>query len=222
MSETMVVPAAVPFDFHSSRPCVLSTVEKSSMPFTLVRSAGPDPTPPCQMSLTRAVPVAEPLLFHSSAPDEPSSAWNRTIPLTATRSLGLDPVLPGLMSRTREGAAALAGGVGASNEPTSPSATATTRAHRVTILRLYRRLVAGARGCPGAAGRGHRSAQHAGPFTCPACAGQYSFGVRRRQRLPCLVTPAHCAVPSITAGSRVTCSPYFVFSLRKPFTLPRR
>src|SRR5262245_60070145 len=83
MSLTILVPAAVPSLFHSSRPCTPSSAVKNSVPLRLVRNdgdKGPELSP-----LTGTVPAAVPSLFHSPTPWRSSHAKN-SVPLTSAQA----------------------------------------------------------------------------------------------------------------------------------------
>ena len=66
MSLTSLVPAAVPFDFQSSRPWLPSSALKKSDPSASARSKGEESTPFWLMSLTSVVPPGVPSDVQSS------------------------------------------------------------------------------------------------------------------------------------------------------------
>ena len=106
MSLTRTVPALVPFDFHSSLPCLPWSAVKNNFPSTAVKWAGPSPSSvavPGSMFLTRTVPALVPSDLHSSRPWVPSLAVkNNRAAHSGQGGSGLEPVLPpGLMSLTR-------------------------------------------------------------------------------------------------------------------------
>src|SRR5690349_15007670 len=103
MSLTSTVPAAVPLDFHNSKPWVPSLAAKNAVPLKLVKEKRFEPAEPGRMSLTSTVPAAVPLDFHSSAPVTPLSAVKNSLPLTFAMEKEKgppEPAAPGRMSLT--------------------------------------------------------------------------------------------------------------------------
>ena len=88
-SRTIVVPAAVPSDLQSCRPCVPSSATKNSVLPTAVSLSGPASARPGLMSLT-SVDVPLPSPWYSSAPRAPSLAAKKYPLPTATAGPGDD------------------------------------------------------------------------------------------------------------------------------------
>src|SRR4051812_22832358 len=83
-SLTMAVPAAVPSDFHSSKPWGPSLAEKNRVLPTAVRLRGQELVEPGLRSEIMAVPAGVPSLRHSSSPWVASVALKYNAPFIAT------------------------------------------------------------------------------------------------------------------------------------------
>ena len=99
MSLTNTVPVSVPSLFHSSKPLVLLSATKNSVPFTFVRLKGIE-SPRKKMSLTITVPASVPSLLKSSLPPTAWSHSKKRVPFTFVKAVGKPHPAQGLATRT--------------------------------------------------------------------------------------------------------------------------
>ena len=107
-SRTSAVPAAVPSETHSSRPCVPSSAENHTRPPKAARCSGREeksgspnaPGSTVLMFLTNRVPAEVPSVTHSSRSPARVAAKKSCVP-TAVSPSGSLPAPPGSMSATR-------------------------------------------------------------------------------------------------------------------------
>jgi hypothetical protein len=132
MSLTRTVPAAVPSDFHNSRPVVPSVAAKNRMPFATHMPPRVQIPAPELMSLTSTVPASVPSDFQSSSPLTPSAKAKYAVPLKSTRPKKVGEAGPGMMSLTSTVPASVPSDF-QSSDPWTPSWATKNRVSSTTV-----------------------------------------------------------------------------------------